>query len=80
MAFLLNVTLPKASARDERLAWQAKPFSIATGHHMHLDPVADELLGQLAHVAREAALHDRGVLPAQDQDARRAHSGAGHYR
>ena len=42
-------------------------------------PSRDELLGELAHVPREAALDDRRVLPAEDQDARRAHGGAGHY-
>jgi hypothetical protein len=29
-------------------------------------------------VAREAALHDRRVLPAEDQDARGAHGATGH--
>ena len=48
--------------------------------HVHVDAVAHELLRQLAHVAREAALDDRRVLPAEDQYARRAHGAAGHYR
>jgi hypothetical protein len=71
---------PISSARNERLAWQAKPISISAGQDMNLDAVARELLGQLAHVAREAALDDRRVLPAQDQHARRTHGAAGHYR
>ena len=48
----------------------------AAREHVDLGAVADELLGELAHVAGEAALDDRGVLPAEDQDPRRAH-GAG---
>jgi hypothetical protein len=71
---------PISSARNERLAWQAKPISISARQHVQLDAVAHELLGQLAHVAGKASLDDRRVLPAQDQDARRAHGGAGHYR
>jgi hypothetical protein len=33
--------------------------------------VADQRLRELAHVAREAALDDRRVLPREDQDTRR---------
>ena len=36
---------------------------------VHLVPVAHQLLGELAHVAREATLHDRRVLPREGQDA-----------
>jgi hypothetical protein len=87
------VTSPKASARNERLAWQAKPVCCARDERLawqakpvssredvDLDAVADELLGELAHVAGEASLHDRGVLPAEDQDAHGAHGADGHYR
>ena len=41
------------------------------GEHVDLEALRDELLGQLAHVARQPALHDRRVLPGEDQDARR---------
>jgi len=42
-----------------------------TGEHMHLDAVADELLGQLADVAAEAAFDHRRVLPGDEQDTHR---------
>jgi hypothetical protein len=45
---------------------------------MDLDAVADQLLGELAHVPGEATFDDRRVLPAEDQDARRAHGAKGH--
>jgi hypothetical protein len=56
------------------------PFGIteappSPGEHVHLDAVADELLGELAHMPRQATFDDRRVLPAQDQDA---HGAAGH--
>ena len=35
----------------------------AAGQHVDLDALGDEVLGQLANVAREAALDDRRVLP-----------------
>ena len=44
----------------------------AARQHVHLVALRDELLGQLAHVARQAALDDRRVLPGEDQDAHRA--------
>ena len=37
---------------------------------MNLDVLLDELLGELAHVARQAALDERRVFPGQDEDAR----------
>ncbi len=37
--------------------------------HVDGDPLADELLGELAHVTSKAALDHRGVLPGEDQDA-----------
>ena len=43
---------PPAAARDD----------------VHLVPVAHQLLGELAHVPREAALDDRRVLPRQGQN------------
>ena len=48
--------------------------------HVHLGVLRHEVLGQLAHVAREAALDQRRVLPGEDQDARwqgEARSGTG---
>ena len=42
---------------------------VAAREHVHLDALGDELLGELAHVPREAALDDRRVLPGEDQDA-----------
>ena len=47
----------------------------AAGDHVDLDAVADELLGQLAHVPGEPPFDDRRVLPAEDQDA---HCANGH--
>ena len=41
----------------------------AAREHVHLHVLAHEVLGQLAHVAREAALDQRRVLPGEDQDA-----------
>ena len=41
----------------------------AAREHVHLDAVADQLLGQLADVAAEAALDHRRVLPGDQQDA-----------
>ena len=38
-------------------------------------PEADERLGELAHVAGEAALDERGVLPREDEDAPAALAG-----
>ena len=35
----------------------------AASEDVHLDPLALEMLGQLANVTREAALDDRRVLP-----------------
>ena len=79
-------------ARERRLAHAVDEHAVAVlrvlaparerptaRQDMHLDAVAHELLGELAHVAREPALDDRWVLPAQDQHAR-AHGAAGHYR
>ena len=40
----------------------------AAGDDVDLVTVAHELLGELAHVPREAALDDRRVLPRQGQD------------
>jgi hypothetical protein len=77
MAVLLrHVTSPKLSARNELLSWQAKPIS--PREHVDLDTVAHELLGELAHVPRETPFDDRRLLPAEDQDARRAHGAKGH--
>ena len=42
----------------------------AAREHVHLDALAHEALGELAHVPAEPALDDRGVLPGDDQDAR----------
>ena len=41
----------------------------ATRDHVNLYPERHELLGQLADVPRQPALHDRRVLPGQDQHA-----------
>ena len=46
-------------------------------HHVHLVAEADQLLGQLAHVPRQAALDHRRVLPRERQDA---HVQAGNWR
>jgi hypothetical protein len=42
----------------------------AARDHVDVHAVGHEVLRQLAHVPRQAALDDRRVLPAQDQDAR----------
>ena len=42
----------------------------AAGQHVHVHVLGGEVLGQLAHVAGEAALDQRRVLPGQDQGAR----------
>ena len=41
----------------------------AAGQHVDLDVALDQRLGELAHVAGEAALDQRRVLPGEDQDA-----------
>jgi hypothetical protein len=41
--------------------------------HVHLDPDVDQRLAELAHVAGEAALDQRRVLPGKDQDTVRQH-------
>lgn len=41
----------------------------AAGEHVHLDAVVGELLRELAHVAPEAPLDDRRVLPGDQEDA-----------
>jgi hypothetical protein len=38
----------------------------APGQDVHLDAVADQVLGELAHVAAQTALDHRGVLPGDD--------------
>ena len=43
----------------------------AAREDVDLGALGDELLGELAHVARQPALDDRRVLPGEDQDARR---------
>ena len=50
----------------------------AARDHVHLRPVGDELLAQLAHVARESTLDDRRVLPGQQQDPHRPPQVIGH--
>ena len=45
----------------------------ATGEHMDLDTLGDEVLRQLADMACKATLDDRRVLPGDDQHA---HDGA----
>ncbi len=55
--------------RADRLAGET--VSSASREDVDFGALGDELLGQLAHVAREPALDDRGVLPGEDQDARR---------
>ena len=61
-----------ARARGGRARRRGPPrgaaLSRAAGEDVHLDALAHEPLGQLAHVAREAALDDRRVLPGEDQD------------
>ena len=43
---------------------------VAAREHVDLDILhGDELLGELAHVARQAALDQRRVLPGEDEDA-----------
>ena len=53
------------------------------GEHVHVHALSGEVLGQLAHVPREAALDQRRVLPGEDQgphqgevSAARSRSGA----
>ena len=41
----------------------------AAGQHVDLDPLLDELLGELADVTGEPALDQRRVLPGEDQDS-----------
>ena len=41
----------------------------ATGQHVHLDAVIDEVLGELADVSSEATLDHRRVLPGDQQHA-----------
>ena len=41
----------------------------ASGQHVHLDALGDQVLGQLADVTRQTALDDRRVLPGDQQDA-----------
>jgi len=41
----------------------------AAREHVDLDALRDERLGELVNVAREAARHDRRVLPREDEDA-----------
>ena len=41
----------------------------AAGQHVDLDVALDQRLGELADVAREAALDQRRVLPGEDQYA-----------
>ena len=43
---------------------------------VHLDAVRHELLGELAHVARQAPLDEGRVLPGEDEDARAHNSGS----
>ena len=43
----------------------------ASRQHVHLDAGCHEMLGQLAHVATEAALDHRRVLPGDQQDTHR---------
>ena len=52
---------------------------LAAGEDVDLDPTRHERLRELAHVPGEPALHDRGVLPRQDENARHvaAHRGSG---
>ena len=84
-AFMCSTQAMKASRSSlgksgSRTRWTATPWRsserrqppAAARDHVDLDAERHELLGQLAHVAREAALHDRRVLPGQDQDAHRA--------
>ena len=42
----------------------------AAREHVDLDALRDERLGELVDMAREAARHDRRVLPREDEDAR----------
>jgi hypothetical protein len=49
---------------------------VSAREDVHLDPVAHQPLGQLAHVPRQPALDHRRVLPADHQDAGRAHGAA----
>ena len=48
----------------------------AAGQHVDLHVLGHEVLGQLAHVARQAALDQRRVLPGEDQDPHGATSEA----
>ena len=48
-----------------------EPRLVPPGEDVDLDAVAHELLGELARVTGESALHDRRVLPGEDEDARR---------
>ena len=57
--------------RAPRTRWTMHPVLVglgrqaaaAAGQHVHLDAVADQVLGELAHVAAEAALDHGRVLP-----------------
>ena len=51
----------------------------AAGQDVDLDVLLDQPLGELAHVAGEAALDQRRVLPGEDQDARHR-SGLGRHQ
>ena len=59
-----------------RTRWTLTPPTISSGgdsslaarQHVDLDALADERLGELAHVPRQPALDHRRVLPGEDQD------------
>ena len=69
---------PRSRGRSgSRTRWTITPSTSSSGgrllaparEHVHVDVLRGEVLGQLAHVPREAALDQRRVLPGEDQDA-----------
>jgi hypothetical protein len=64
---VLGVPSPVAIGRAGRSGRLAT--LVAPGEDVHLGALRDELLGELAHVPGEAALHHGRVLPGEDEDA-----------
>ena len=84
----MNASRSSLGKSGSRTRWTITPWRsssrveapAAAGEDVDLGALRDELLGQLAHVARQPALHDRRVLPGEDQDARRHGRRRGAYR
>jgi hypothetical protein len=43
----------------------------SASEYVHLDPIADQVLGELSHMAAEAAFDHGRVLPGDEQDTHR---------